>query len=168
MNRRDFGKQVAAAAFVSSIAGCGVSSIEGYINAIDIAVTGVLNLIGDTALAAWIQKAVDAVNAAIANWKSGTIPRMVIEALNDLQLVLDIIPMSSKLTALIAIAIAAIDAILTASGAQALKTNAVSQPRQHARPNSELKTHRAFAKLWNQAVDTNGLPTTLKVKVPLF
>src|SRR5208337_2965319 len=123
MNRRDFGKQVAAAAFVSSIAGCGVSSIEGYINAIDIAVTGVLNLIGDTALAARIQKAVDAVNAAIANWKSGTIPRMV---------------------------------------------NAMGQPRQHARPNSELKTHRAFAKLWNQAVDTNGLPTTLKVKVPLF
>jgi hypothetical protein len=168
MNRRDFGKQATAAALVFSLAGCGVSTIQGYINAVDIAVTGVLNLIGDAALANKIQDAMTAVNAALANWKSGTIPQMVIEALNDLQQVLDAVPISSKLTALISIAIAAIDAILTASGAGTLKPNAVARPRLHGKLNLELKTRRQFAKAWNKAIDDAGLSATAKVKVPLF
>jgi hypothetical protein len=170
MNRRDFGKQAAAAALAASIAGCGVSTIEGYINAVDTAVTGVLNLIGDSALAAEIQAAVNAVNAALTNWKSGTIPQEVIEALNALQAVLDTLPLSSKLTAAVGLAIAAIDAILTLAGAERVKPNALAptKPRVHQMPTQPLKTHREFAKAWNKAIDEAGLPPTAKIEVPWF
>lgn len=171
MNRREFSKQAAASAVVLAVAGCGVETIEGYINAVDTAVTGVLNLMGDSNLAAKIQAAVNAVNTAMSNWKTGTIPQMVVEALNMLQTALDAVPMSSLLSMAIGLAIAAIDAILTLSGGTIISTNlamAAKPRRQHAKPNQTLKSHRSFAKAWNTAIDNAGLPAAAKIAVPVF
>jgi len=171
MNRREFSKRAAASAMVLAMAGCGVETIEEYINAVDTAVTGVLNLMGDSALAAKIQAAVKAVNAAMSTWKTGTIPQMVVEALGMLQAALDAVPLSNVLSMAIGIAIAAIDAILDLSGGTIISSPGPASAgpwRQHPKPNLQLKTRRSFAKAWNSAIDNAGLPAAAKVAVPLF
>lgn len=173
MNRREVLKLGGAGVTLATLSpaifleGCGVSTIQAYIVAVDTAVGGVLDLLGDSALADQIQKAVAAVNTALSNWKSGTIPQMVVEALQALQAALDTVPLSNLLTAAINIAITAIDAILSISGAAVTNAKMVRSHR-HPKPNQTLQTHRQFAKAWNSAIDNAGLPAKAKVPVPLF
>jgi len=174
MNRREVLKWGGAGVTLTCLSptilleGCGVSTIQAYIIAVDTAVTGVLDLLGDSALAEKIQNAVNAVNKALSNWTSGTIPQMVVEALNALQAVLDTVPMSNLLTTAINIAITAIDAILAVSGGDKIMSLATARLHKHPRPNETLSTHRQFAKAWNSAIDNAGLPAKAKVPVPFF
>jgi|HubBroStandDraft_1064217.scaffolds.fasta_scaffold01182_10 hypothetical protein len=172
LTRRQFGKDffMASALGVMSMSeiGCGKSTIIGYLNAVDSAVTGILNYIGDTTLATTIQKDINAVNAAIVGWTSGTITQNVIEAIQVLQSNLDLIPLTAPITALISIALTALSAILSISGANVLRQMATQKIKSHPLSKVTLTTHHAFAREWNAGVDISGLPEECKVAVPFL
>ncbi len=168
LNRREALKLGAAFAVLPSmltLTGCG--SVQSYINIVIGAVKSILGFIGG-ALATQITAALSALQTAVAGWKSGTITQDVVQALSVLQAVLDTIPLGNLVTGLISIAITAIDAILGVSGAAAVTAQALRPARQHPAPNVTVKTHKQFAQAWNTQVDAVGLPTTVKVGVPLF
>lgn len=169
MNRRELIRRSAIAGAILAFApsalltGCGAQS---YISIVISAVSSILGYIGGP-LAGQIATALAAVQTAVANWKDGTITQEVTEALSALQAVLDTVPLGKTVDALIAIAIGAIEAILGASGANVV-TARVAVARVHPKPSASIKTHKQFAASWNSAVDTNGLPASIKVHEPLF
>jgi hypothetical protein len=155
----------AVAASTLGLAGC--ANTQSYLTIIIGAVNSILTYIGGP-LAQQITAALAALQTAVANWKTGTITQEVIEALTALQAVLDTVPLNSLVTTLISIAIAAIEAILSASGSAVLSAKANRPARKHPVPTTTLKTHRQFAKSWNEGVDLAGLPASIHVSVPLF
>jgi hypothetical protein len=171
MNRREFGRRgsialaLLAVAPTSLLTGC--ANTQSYLTIIIGAVNSILTYIGGP-LAQQVSAALTALQTAVANWKTGTITQEVIEALQALQAVLDTVPLSSLVTTLITVAIAAIEAILSASGSAVLSAKANRPARKHPVPTTTLKTHRQFAKAWNDASDLAGLPASIHVSVPVF
>jgi hypothetical protein len=168
MNRRVFTKMAGLAfAAVSTpfvLVGC---KAQTYISILVGAVQSILTYVGGP-LAAQISSALTKVQADVAAWTTGTIPQVVVEALNDLQGLLDQVPLSSLVTTLVSIAITAVDAILSASGGNASVSAKTAKPRAHATPSMSLTTAHEFGRAWNESVELSGLPASIKVHVGLF
>ena len=169
LNRRELVRRSAIAGAIlafapmSLLTGCATQS---YISIVISAVSSILGYIGGP-LAGQIAEALAVVQTAVANWTGGTITQQVVEALKALQAVLDTVPLGKTVDTLISIAIAAIESIIGVSGGNAIVAR-VAVAKVHPVPSATIKTHRQFAQSWNSAVDTNGLPATIKVSVPLL
>lgn len=163
LTRRTFAKLTAAFAALP-LTGCG--SVKSYITIIIGAVQSILAYVPGP-LATQITAALGALEAAVKNWTGGTITQTVVEALNALQAVLDTIPLGATVDALIAIAIAAIDAILNASGGTTVQAS-IRTVRLHQKPTYIMSTAHAFAVKWNEASDTAGLPASVHVSAGIF
>jgi hypothetical protein len=168
ITRRQFSARTAALAMLTIapsflLTACGAQS---YISIIISAVSSILGFIGGP-LAGQIAEALAAVQTAVANWKTGTITQQVTEALQALQAVLDTVPLGKAVDTLIGIAIAAIEAILGASGGTVVAAR-VQVVKAHPAPATAPKTHKQFAHSWNAAVEAAALPASIKVSEPLI
>ncbi|HEY4357095.1 MAG TPA: hypothetical protein VGN16_15205 [Acidobacteriaceae bacterium] len=100
---------------VFPMAGCNSNdqkTAAALVQTMGTAVTSLLTLEGNAALAPRLQKDFQAASTAVANWKQGTPAQDVVEALNLLDSDLDLVPVSDKDKALIELAIGTVDEIL--------------------------------------------------------
>lgn len=113
MNRRKFFAASAATAAVLILpTGCAFS-VTGTINVIISAISGILSYVGGTApWVADLQAALTALQNAEANWKAGNTSALIIDALNTVEAVLAVIPLTAIYSPLIDVIVAGIEAII--------------------------------------------------------
>ena len=169
MNRRRFIGSAAAVATLP-IANFGLMGCTVDVKAL-------LNTVIDSALAVikvadasepWLpslQAAVTALENAEAAWTAGSIPAIVIDALNTLEAVLAVIPATAAFSPLVAILVAGIEAVLSAAGVtlSPLQKARVARNPYKGMATLEhphlLQTYQgAYKSQWNDEAIVVGLP----------
>jgi hypothetical protein len=175
MQRRDFLKKSTTAAAVL-LASPSVLVVEGC----NVNVKALLNTVLDSAQAilrvaapneGWItplQSAIVALEQAEQQWSAGGAVQIVISALNSVQSVLAVIPITAVYSPLIAVLVAGIEAVLVALVPQPAPNpatvNAAHNPylsthRITLRRPRILQTHQgAYRSQWNSTASDLGLP----------
>lgn len=156
-------------------------TVVGLTTALGTAITTLENIEGNSAMAAKLQTDFQAAIAAESNWKSGTPAQDVMEALNIVQLDLNLLPVSSTDTALIDLGIGLVDQILALLPAPAVvvPTSATativpaafyggqhsgSVRRRHPGLRSPIVSAKDFKKRWNAIVKQHPELAAAKVK----
>lgn len=121
MNRRKFlmssgigGVAVLASPSLLGVEGCDASTLKSYLNAVLDSAEKILAL--SSSSDSWYTTLVDAITslkATESNWDGSTAVDVVVSALDTLEAVLAVIPVTSGYSALIALLVSAIEMILT-------------------------------------------------------
>jgi len=163
MNRRLFLQSSAATvslAFLGSNIGCGKGINQAQLAALaqtlgnSVANLAVLLNQNDTALK--IQTITAQVVIAIQNYKPGDATSTIIQLLSDLEMAINLIPVSPQIQALITLALGTIQGILaffpSAGGAVSAKAVGVPQVKLAKVP----KTSKDYADQWNSNIAPDG------------
>lgn len=153
--------------------GCTVSTaqIESDINIVLTQSSQVVAALGDTAVAADIQKAQAALQQAEAAWKGGGTVNDVVSALNILEIAIANIPETAQYSAEVDVIVAGIEFVLTNldTPTAAVKANVraqVSNPHKGkvvVKPHMFQSPESAEKALWNKAVVEHPSPAFHKV-----
>ena len=178
MNRRNFLKISSTGAAVAVLTpmavletGCAFS-VSGTLNVIIEAVGGILSYVGGSLpWVADLQAALTALQAAEAAWKSGSPAAIVIDALNTVEAVLAVIPLTAVYSPLIDIIVSGIEAVISyfAPTAQAMhalgaKTRTGAEHNPHLgriplkQPHALQSREGAARQQYNDAAIGLGLP----------
>lgn len=170
LTRRQFGCRsllavgtVALATIVPlNITGCSVN-VKALLNTVLEAAQGILNVA--EANAPWLSSftnAVTALEAAISQWTAGGVITVVEQALNALESVLAVIPVTEVYSPLIAVLVAGIDAVLNAiapSTSTALRSSNPYRGMVTLQKPHFLQTQQGAVKeQWNNEAKRLGLP----------
>lgn len=174
LNRRHFLKLSGTGAAVAVLTpltvletGCAFS-VTGTLNVIIEAVGGILSYVGGSL--PWVtdlQAALNALQTAEANWKTGSPAAVVIDALNTVEAVLAVIPLTAVYSPLIDIIASGIEAVInhfasasmTFSRARATAQTNVHLNRIPLDPPHAFQTYQgAFKEQYNKTAEAIGLP----------
>jgi len=124
---------------------------------------------GNSALAQKITTDTAAAVAAIDSYKPGTPTQDVVQIINIVIADLNLLPLSGNEGALVALALATAEAVITAlEGSGAVSSAAVAHTKAVPAGTSAATTTKAFKKQWNATIDTNPkLSKSLKLKLSL-
>jgi hypothetical protein len=142
---------------------CNQANIAALVSVLGNASASIAALEGNTALAATLQADTAAAADAVKNWKQGTPSQNVIEALNLVEKDLNLLPVNSKYSALIILAIGtaeSIIAIVQANNPQA----SMSPGPQRAHLANPPKTAKEFTARWNAIAQSNPELQTAVIK----
>lgn len=144
------------------------------------AVTSLLILENDVALADILQKDFQAASVAVLNWKVGTPAQDVVQALNIVDADLDLIPVTDKDKALINLAIGTVDEIISLFPAPvqtAPVNNAPFNPvalriayeqtatrKHHKKLDKPILSAKGFKKAWNEELKKHPELSKAKAK----
>ncbi len=176
MNRRDALKSCGVAAlitaggFSAALSGCTSAQIENEINVILQGIANILAVSGETTWSKTLSNAEQALVQAEATWKAGGAIQILIDALNTVEDVTAVIPLTNQYSDFIDVIVAAIETVLvllepSVSGATNLKMAAKHNPHKGRIPN--FKSGRKAAQEWNSIVSLHPNARVAKVKVPL-
>jgi hypothetical protein len=138
MNRRNFLKKLTAGAAIALASGATVVTVEGCAFNITDAINTVLNSalailkVADPS-ATWVgslASAIAALQQAETSWQAGGTSTIVIDALNTIEAVLAVIPVTAPFSPLIDILVSGIEAVMAAFGLTAVLTPAASLKRE--------------------------------------
>lgn len=177
INRRSFLKlsagSVATAALVSGgtlsfsslLAGCSVDA-KGLLNTLLTSLENIIKVADPGA--GWItslQSAITALQGAESQWEGGSPGAIVTSALNTVEDVLAVIPLTAPFAPLIAVAVSGIEAVISAltPGSSTATANAVRANPYRGRVKLAARSLRhpsysgAYKAQWNAVVDRNPL-----------
>jgi hypothetical protein len=145
MNRRHFLKLSGTGAAVAVLTpltvletGCAFS-VSGTLSVIIEAVGGILSYVGGSLpWVADLQAALTALQTAEANWKAGSPAAIVIDALNTVEAVLAVIPLTAIYSPLIDIIVSGIEAVLNYFTPATTPPVTLTKPRSTAQTNPHL------------------------------
>lgn len=175
MTRRQFGKRslatvatlTLAPSFMATLAVEGCSEAKQILNDIINSAQALLALEPNAVWAQDLSAAIAALQQAEASWTSGGAVAVVEDALNTLEAVLAVIPMTAAFSPLVDILVAGIEAVLNVlfpqpatSAAAKAKFNALSDPhrgRVTVPPGSTRAQQIWFVNAWNAEAKTLGL-----------
>lgn len=173
MNRRHFlklsGTGAAALALPMSLLETGCAfSVKGVINVIENAAQSILAHFGSgSPWASELSAAIAALQQAEATWKTGGTAAIVIDALNTIEAVLAVIPLTAVYSPLIDLIISGVESIISYFAPTSMT---FSRPRASAQKNVHLnripldhphafQTYQgAFKEQFNKIADAIGLP----------
>ena len=150
MQRRDFLKNSVTAAAIVAVApssllveGCNKVNVKALLNTVLASAEAIIQVAQPNA--PWIQpleSAILALQQAEQQWSAGGTVQVVISALNTIQAVLAVIPVTAAYSPLIAVLVAGIEAVLTAL----VPAPAPTPATVNAAHNPYLSTHRVTLK----------------------
>lgn len=180
MNRRFFlktsiptGVMVAGAPSLLTMEGCDSATLKSYLNTVLDAAEKILALSSSTE--SWyttLTKAIAALKATESSWSGSTAVAAIISALDTLEAVLAVIPLTSGYSVLIDLLVSVIDTILTtfvSATAPAAIPKAMAMANAHRGRIPLKKPHLfqskvgAFKQQWNELVSAN--PDLAKAKL---
>jgi hypothetical protein len=174
INRREFavGAGVVSIAPAVLITGCSVN-IKALLNTVLDAAAAVIRVAEPNA--PWLPEltaAIAALKQAEASWQSGAPADVVIAALNTVEAVLAVIPMTAKYSALIDVLVAGIEAVLAALSPNqgATSPHLAMNPNVHRNRVALKKPHifqsevGAFKQQWNEVVSSNPQLASAKLQ----
>jgi hypothetical protein len=152
--------------------GCSESQVVGEINTVLTQATNVLAVVdpSNTALIADLQNGIAALKAAEASWQSGSGVQIVINALNTIEDITAVIPLTAEFSPLIDVLVAGIEVALNALWPSSTLTAAVTgtspaiamkaHTLQHVNPHKGRVTlshpsAKAFKAQWNAVAKAN-------------
>lgn len=164
MNRRTLLKSLTAASTLAlvPVTGCAFS-VEGTINVIIQAIGGILSYVGGAApWVAQLQAALAALQQAMTTWKAGGAVAILLDALNTVEAVLAVIPLTAIYSPLIDLIVSGIEAIINYFNPQAAVTaKAVQNPHRGrvtlAKPHAFQSQVGAWREQYNDAAVGLGL-----------
>jgi hypothetical protein len=149
-----------------TVSGCGPSTIIAFVNIVNGAILSILPYVENVAIADAIKENIASLDNLINEWVSGPISIAIVDTIRALINNLDLIPLSSKVTTFISLALNALVAILSISNAPVIQANVIDvKPLKHPKPAKILDTQQKFVNEWDNEVDKSSLPYTVKINV---
>jgi len=174
MNRREAMKLggLGAAAAVTGLSfetlGCNSQNIENLINVILQGTSNVLASAGQTAWSAELAKAEQALASAETTWKAGGAVAILTDALNAVEAVTAVIPLTEPYSPFIDVIVTAIESVLALLPAT---TNVQARPmvaNAHRGRIAAFKSARQGAQQWNKAAEALPALHVAKLHVPVI
>lgn len=174
MNRRTFLKSSGIASVIavgpsSMLEGCSTDTLKSYLNVVLDSAEKILALTSSTD--SWfvsLTNAIAALKATESSWNFSTAVSSIISALDTLEAVLAVVPVTENYTKLIDLLVSAIELILTTfvkTGKMSVMVKAVSQNNPHRgavplrNPHFLQSKVGAYKSQWNEIAEDNGLAT---------
>ncbi len=176
MNRRTFLKSSATSAAALALApallsGCTASEVEQYLNTVLASGEAILGLTSSNdSWFADLQSAVAALKATEGTWSASTVTAVVVSALNTLDAILAVIPVTASFSPLIDVLTTAIETILTTFVAPTTSLTVkltASNPHRNKvalkRPHALQSKIGAYKAQWNDLVVGLQLPASARL-----
>jgi hypothetical protein len=163
---------MAAGGISTAMIGCTSAQIEQEINVILQGTSNILAVAGQTSWAKTLSAAEQALAQAETTWKSGGSVQILIDALDTVEAVTAVIPLTDQYSEFIDVIVAAIETVLPLlDHSKATMTIAASgkvfaTPNPHKGRVDNFKSGHAAAKRWNSAVSGHPDLHVAKLKVP--